>query len=62
MADKIQKTEAEWREQLTPEEYQVTRQKGTERPMIAVQVSSWRSAVFHAAMQPQSWPIKVNSS
>ena len=28
---KIKKTEAEWREQLTPEQYQICRQKGTER-------------------------------
>ncbi|MGH0035874.1 MAG: peptide-methionine (R)-S-oxide reductase MsrB [Myxococcota bacterium] len=31
MADKIEKSEAEWREELTPEQYEVCREKGTER-------------------------------
>ena len=30
MADRIEKTDAEWREQLTPEQYEVCRKKGTE--------------------------------
>ena len=31
MAEKINKTDAEWRQLLTPEQYTVTRQRGTER-------------------------------
>ena len=32
MSDKVEKTDEEWRQELTPEQYRVLREKGTERP------------------------------
>ena len=31
MTDKLEKTESEWKQQLTPEQFQIARKKGTER-------------------------------
>jgi peptide-methionine (R)-S-oxide reductase len=44
--ERVEKTEAEWREQLTPEEYAVLRQAGTERPWSGEFVSTTTPGIY----------------
>ena len=47
MAEKISKTDAEWRQQLSPEEYYVTRQKGTEPAFSGRYWNSKEHGTYH---------------
>ncbi len=43
----VDKTEAQWREELTPEQYRVTREKGTEPPFSGDYNKVSTAGVFH---------------
>jgi peptide-methionine (R)-S-oxide reductase len=47
--DKISKTDAEWRAQLTPEQYRITRQHGTERAFTGPYHDSKTPGVYRCA-------------
>jgi len=49
MAEKMTKCEQEWREQLTPEQYRVLREKGTERAFTGKYWDSKQSGVYRCA-------------
>lgn len=49
MKDKIQKSEEEWKKELTPEQYQVCRMKGTERPFTGAYYKTKEPGVYKCA-------------
>ncbi|SNR39891.1 peptide-methionine (R)-S-oxide reductase MsrB [Lutibacter flavus] len=49
MMKKVTKTEQEWKEQLTPQEYFVLREKGTDRPSEGGLTSHFEKGTYHCA-------------
>jgi peptide-methionine (R)-S-oxide reductase len=45
--ERVQKTEAEWRQQLSDQEFQVTRKKGTEPAFTGKYWNTQKHGVFH---------------
>jgi peptide-methionine (R)-S-oxide reductase len=49
MTDKVVKTEAEWQKELTPEQYRVLRQAGTERAFTGAYWANHEKGVYYCA-------------
>jgi peptide-methionine (R)-S-oxide reductase len=49
MASQVNKTDEEWRAQLSPEQYHVLRQAGTERPWSGKYVNNHDDGSYHCA-------------
>jgi peptide-methionine (R)-S-oxide reductase len=49
MSEKIEKTEEEWKKTLTPEQYHVLREKGTERPFTGQYSDSHDDGMYRCA-------------
>ena len=49
MSTEIRKSEQEWREQLTSDQYHVMREKGTERPFTGGYVDAKQDGVYRCA-------------
>ncbi len=47
MVEKIRKTDADWRTRLTPEQYRITREKGTERAFTGAYVDTEKPGIYH---------------
>jgi len=49
MTNKVEKTDAEWRQELTPEQFHVLREHGTERPGTSEYLHVHSDGMFHCA-------------
>jgi peptide-methionine (R)-S-oxide reductase len=49
MSNKVSKTDQEWKQELTPEQYRVLREKGTERPFTGAYNAAKEAGVYRCA-------------
>ena len=49
MPDQVTKTDEEWRQELSPEQYEILRRKGTERPFTGKYVNVKDKGVYRCA-------------
>lgn len=47
MVEKIRKSDEEWRRELTPEQYRITRKKGTEPPFTGEYNNTKTEGIYH---------------
>jgi peptide-methionine (R)-S-oxide reductase len=47
--EKVQRSEADWRAQLTPEQYRILREKDTERPFTGALTENHETGDYHCA-------------